>query len=308
MKGYVGVTDNEWFSFLASQPEIDEVNFWQPGGGSAFRTLAHGEPFLFKLHAPHNYVAGGGFFAHHSILPVSLAWTAFGTKNGAASFGEMRRLIEKRRRTTSLEDYKIGCIILTQPFFFPPDQWIPIPPDFSLNIVQGKTYDILSEHGKRLWEQVLERMPAPDLRDFAQNEMMDPGARYGKPSLVLPRLGQGAFRIVVTDAYQRRCSVTGERTLPALEAAHIKPYNERGPHDVQNGLLLRSDIHRLFDSGYVTVTTEHRFEVSRRIREEFENGRDYYRFHGNIVRLPAESISRPQEGYIQWHNENVYLG
>jgi len=308
MKGYIGVTDNDWFSFLASQPEIDEVNFWQPSGGNAFRTLSKGEPFLFKLHAPYNYVAGGGFFAHHSILPVSLAWTAFDIKNGAESFGEMRRLIEKRRRTVSTEDYRIGCIILTQPFFFPPDQWIPIPPDFSLNIVQGKTYDLLTGHGRSLWDQVLERLTTSYFPAYAQSGIMDPAARYGKPALVLPRLGQGAFRIVVTDAYQRRCSITGERTLPALEAAHIKPYKESGPHDVQNGLLLRSDIHRLFDSGYVTVTTDHRFEVSGRIREEFENGRDYYRFHGSELSLPADTVSRPQEDYLQWHNENVYLG
>jgi putative restriction endonuclease len=40
---------------------------------------------------------------------------------------------------------------------------------------------------------------------------------------VQPRLGQGAFRLLVTDAYQRRCAVTGERTLPVLDAAHIRP-------------------------------------------------------------------------------------
>lgn len=58
------------------------------------------------------------------------------------------------------------------------------------------------------------------------------------------------------------------------------------------------DIHRLFDSSYVTVTKKHRFEVSRRIREEFENGRDYYRFHGNIVRRPPQSISKPDERFL----------
>ena len=59
---------------------------------------------------------------------------------------------------------------------------------------------------------------------------------------------------MVTDAYQRKCAVTGERTLPALEAAHIKPFAEGGSHNPQNGLLLRRDIHALFDGGYVTVT------------------------------------------------------
>ena len=76
-------------------------------------------------------------------------------------------------------------------------------------------------------------------------------ARYGEPLLIRPRLGQGAFRVLVTDIYQRRCAVTQERTLPALEAAHIRPYGEGGQHEAQNGLLLRRDIHSLFDAGYV---------------------------------------------------------
>ena len=73
MKSFVGVTDNDWFEFLAQQPGIGEVNFWQSGGTSQFHALAPEEPFLFKLHAPQNYIAGGGFFAHSTTLPISLA-------------------------------------------------------------------------------------------------------------------------------------------------------------------------------------------------------------------------------------------
>ncbi len=311
MKGYVGVTDNRWFSFLSEQPGIDEVNFWQPGGGTAFRRLSPGEPFFFKLHSPTNYIAGGGFFAHHSILPVSLAWQAFGVKNGADSIYSMKRLIERRRKFSHpFEDYKIGCIILTQPFFFPRDLWIPAPEDFSLNIVQGKTYDLTIGTGLRLWEQVRDRLAHIDLDAVQPDRIGDPAFedRHGKPALILPRLGQGSFRVMVTDAYQRRCAVTREKTLPALEAAHIRPFSEEGPNKVSNGLLLRSDIHRLFDTGYVTVTTDHRFEVSRLVREEFENGRDYYALSGQRIHLPLETNIRPSHEFLAWHNENVFRG
>ena len=47
MKGFVGSTDNDWFAFLSRQPEIDEVNFWQPSGQQRFRALKPGDPFLF---------------------------------------------------------------------------------------------------------------------------------------------------------------------------------------------------------------------------------------------------------------------
>jgi putative restriction endonuclease len=97
--------------------------------------------------------------------------------------------------------------------------------------------------------------------------------------------------VIVTDAYERRCAITGERTLPVLEAAHIKPYGSGGPHELENGLLLRSDLHTLFDQGYVTVDADQlKVVVSSRIREEFENGRDYYHLHGRAIRLPRESV------------------
>src|SRR2546425_10169642 len=95
VKAFVALTDWDWFSFLSSLHGIDEVNFWQPSGGRAFRALALGEPLLFKLHAPHNAIAGGGFFAGHSVVPARLAWGSFDRKNGAASFppmmGRMKR-------------------------------------------------------------------------------------------------------------------------------------------------------------------------------------------------------------------------
>jgi len=310
MKGFIGVTDNDWFEFLSKQQGIDEVNFWQPGGSSQFKSLQPGEPFLFKLHKPYErYIAGCGFFAHRTTLPISLAWQTFREKNGAPSYLKMRRLIEEYRHAESrFEDYKIGCIILTQPFFFPQDQWIPIPPDFSLNIVQGKTYDLEQGHGLRLWQEVGFRLEAMGHPPGEITGVAEPEARYGEPAIILPRLGQGTFRVIVTDAYNRRCAITEEKTLPALDAAHIKPYGEGGEHRVQNGILLRSDIHKLFDTGYVTVTREHRFEVSNRIKEEFDNGEQYRMFHGHRIHLPMNSQFHPSPEFLTWHNENIFRG
>jgi putative restriction endonuclease len=133
-------------------------------------------------------------------------------------------------------------------------------------------------------------------------------ARYGDPILVRPRLGQGAFRLLVTDNYARRCAVSGERTLPALDAAHIRPFANGGLHRVSNGVPLRRDIHSLFDLGYVTISPDLKFEVSRKIREEYENGRYYYSLHGTNIRLPDDPIRRPDQSALIWHNENRYKG
>jgi len=110
----------------------------------------------------------------------------------------------------------------------------------------------------------------------------------------------------VTDAYKRRCAITREKTLPALEAAHIQPFSEKGPNRVDNGLLLRSDIHRLFDSGYVTVTTDHHFVVSNRIKEEFDNGKEYEKLKHKRIYVPPNPQFRPSPEFLSWHNENVF--
>ncbi len=71
----------------------------------------------------------------------------------------------------------------------------------------------------------------------------------------------------------------------------------------ENGLLLRSDLHTLFDQGYVTVdANQFRVVVSNRIREEFENGRDYYQLHGKAIYLPREGNSAPSREYLSFHN------
>ena len=222
MKAYVAVTDNDWFRFLKQRPNLDEVNFWQPGGNRLFGTLQPNEPFLFKLHYPDNYIVGGGFFAHSSILPSSLAWDAFGEKNGAATIEQMRERIEKYRheRANPHEDYKVGCIILEQPFFFEERDWIPAPSDFAKNIVSGKRYDLSIEPGQSLWDQVQIRLRAGSREHELTGEKKP---LYGEPMLVLPRLGQGSFRVMVTDVYQRRCAVTGDMAEGRRIFARLQP-------------------------------------------------------------------------------------
>jgi putative restriction endonuclease len=249
VRAFVGITDWDWFELLRRQPGLDEVNFWQPSGSRQFRALKPGELFLFKLHSPWNYIVGGGLFAHWSRLPISLAWEAFEIANGAVDLFQMRARVERYRRQghEQFADYPIGCILLEQPFFLNENQWIPVPDNWSLNIVQGRGYDLTVEPGLTLWTQLQTAIGTP-------MEVREEGALYGPPTLSFPRLGQGSFRIIVTDAYDRRCAVTNERTLPALDAAHIKPYSGSGKHSVENGLLLRRDLHALFDRGYMTVT------------------------------------------------------
>ena len=293
MKLYVGITDFEWFNLHASKQFVEEVNFWRPSPTATFKALQPGELFLFKLHSPRNFIVGGGFFTRFLPLPLSLAWSAFGEANGAKSLEEVRLRISKYRKQPIrvTEDPYIGCILLNEPFFFEEKDWIPSPADFKGPTQVGKSYNTETGTGLHLWKEVTARLASttksvpgaiatgstPHLHTTlgpATAAVIDP-PRYGPPVLVTPRLGQGSFRALVTDAYSYRCAISKERTLPVLQAAHIRPYAEGGSHELSNGLLLRSDLHTLFDQHYLTIDPNKKtLIVSRRIREQFENGRD----------------------------------
>lgn len=307
MKYWVGVTDNDWYHYLAER-KPDEVNFWRPGGDQ-FRAIPQYNPFLFKLHSPYNFIVGGGFFVRSTELPLSLAWDVFLEKNGTETHEDFYQKIKHYRdqRGTMTPNPIIGCIVLTQPFFFSEKDWIPIPKDWAVNIVRGKTYDTEDAIGNRLWDQVQIRLK--DIPIESCKTVIADKPRFGKEYFVVPRLGQGGFRVVVTDAYKRQCAMTGEKALPVLQASHIKPYAKSGPHDIQNGLLLRADLHILFDQGYLTVTEDHHIEASRRMKDDFDNGQEYLNLHGNQLKtLPNRYDEQPSPEYLSWHQNNVYQG
>lgn len=314
MKFYLGVTDNNWYKYL-SQINPEDVNFWQPGGTVNFKVIPSGAPFLFKLKSPLNVIGGIGFFSSHTFLPMSMAWDTFKNRNGCDTYDEFSKMITNYRRDKFNVNPTIGCIVLTNPLFFKREDWIEVPEDWGKSIVQGKSYDTVDEIGRKLWtkiELMIEKYLITRSIDEGKSQLIleEPySPAYGKSILTKVRLGQGAFRILVTDAYTRRCSITGEKTLPVLEAAHIKPYAESGPHFISNAILLRSDMHKLFDCGYLTITKEHKIEVSSRIKEEFQNGKEYYQFHGKeLMFLPNREIDKPNVKYIDWHNSNIYRG
>lgn len=304
---FIANTDNTWFDFLASEPNLTEVNFWWPGE-MAFRAIQSGELLVFRLKSPRNKIGGFGVFSGHSLLPVQTAWETFGRANGVPSFEALRGAIAAYRVNTVVGPAtNIGCTILVEPIFLPPELWIELPPSWSSSIQRGKIYSTENAEGIDLWNRLqtsaqLGAVPA------APNGFAEEQARCGTPVLIPPRLGQGAFRVAVTEAYRRQCAISDGKVLPALDAAHIKPYAEGGLHTKSNGILLRKDIHCVFDAGYATIDEHYRFLVSPKVKEVFDNGDEYRRLHGKVVRLPTREADWPDRDLLRWHNENRFLG
>ena len=223
---------------------------------------------------------------------------------------EFRALIQPLTNNRRI-DGPVGCNVLANPFFFDQDAWIADPPDWSSNIVRGKMYDSTIGAGQAIWHSVLERLVVSQPLDTAQSNIIPLAAesveKYGSPVEVRPRLGQSSFRVLVTEAYQRRCAITGESTLMALEAAHIVPYSGEGGHEVRNGLLLRADFHRLFDAGLVSVTPDLRVRISQRIKKEWFNGKVYYRLDNEPLSIvPIHPSMRPDPACLDWHYRNRF--
>ena len=300
MQGFFALTDYGWYEHL-EQLGASEANFWRP----SIKRFAFpsGTPFLFKLKAPYRAIAGFGFFAGFSVLPDWLAWETFAEANGVANLAQLRDRLQRVQAAGRVEADpagQIGCCLIAETHFFAPDQWVPAPNDWRDRTQVGVRYDLTAGEGMRVWQECIARANAqpPPVSS----------SRYGEPSLYLPRLGQGIFRVQVLDAYGRACAVTQEHSLPVLEAAHIQPFAFGGSNDVSNGLALRTDIHRLFDRGYVTVDEDGNFVVGRRLREEFENGHSYYGLHGQPLRLPTLLELKPEADALAWHREQMFLG
>jgi putative restriction endonuclease len=304
---YVGNTDNDWFDFLSSLSDVDEVNFWKPSTGN-FNAIGEGERFAFRLKSPRNKIGGFGTLAKSSTLPIQLAWEAFGTKNGVPSLGAFVTAISKFRPNERVTPSTfIVCRILVEPVFLPPHLWFDVPSSWAGPIVQGKTYSGGSDEGAALWRNL--EAGAVASRNLATSGFgEEEQARFGEPIFIRPRLGQGAFRVAITELYHRQCALTDGKVLPALDAAHIRPYAEGGTHTKSNGILLRKDIHSVFDAGYATIDTDYRFVVSDKVRDVFHNGNEYRRLHGTVLRLPADAADRPDREMLSWHNQHRYLG
>jgi putative restriction endonuclease len=303
---FVANTDNTWFDFLSSEENLTEVNFWSPGETS-FHALQPGEMLAFRLKSPRNKIGGFGIFSDHSRLPIQIAWETFGRGNGVPSLeGLLKVIAQLRTNVPVLPSTDIGSTVLVQPVFFPSHLWLDVPQSWAPSIQRGKRYSTDSSEGLQLWDRLLDTAKlclTTNTQGFTSREQ----ARFGTPTLITPRLGQGAFRVAVTEAYGRQCAITNGKVLPALDAAHIKPYGEGGLHVKSNGILLRKDIHSVFDAGYVTINEDLRFSVSNKVKEVFNNGEEYLRLHGKQLRLPERKADWPNIDLLRWHNSNRYL-
>ncbi len=308
----VALTDQGWFSHFRPKDElaqVDEVNFWQPTSQQRFGALQRGQPFFFRLKKPHYAIAGFGLFARFDRLPVGLAWDVFGQRNGFADEASFLDTLAGYWRAKGMPlGQDLNCIVLQEVVFLPTRNWVPWgdAEGWRPNLVNFKRFDLAQGSGQLLAD-ILAVGDHRSLPEFGHE--FEPLAADSRDFENVPRAmrpGQRAFKLQLLDAYDRQCAVTTEHALPVLDAAHIQPYRGRDSDHPQNGIILRSDLHRLYDRGYLTITPDLELEVSRRLRDEFNNGRRYYDLHGKRIVVPDDPRLAPSRSALDWHASNVF--
>lgn len=316
MKAFVGVTDKAWADFLAQRPHLDEINFWRPSR-APFQALSPGDLFLFKTHKPHDRIVGGAVFSGYVAVPLSEAWEFFGEGNGRKSHEEVREAINGYRMKNKIpleEDPLIGCLMLRAPVFLPEEETFGPPPNWPYSAVQGKGYEDLINHEYAdyfapIAERILSQSPAEVVSEEQSTVTATwehSGPMFGEARPTRHRLGQQAFKLALLDSYEGRCAITHQALRPALEAAHIHPVSEGGLHRLDNGLLLRSDVHKLFDAGYLSIAPDLDVRVSPRLHKDFPDAQGCATLESRPVALPRKKANHPSPEALGWHLSTVF--
>ncbi len=186
-----------------------------------------------------------------------------------------------------------------------PVRWVPLD-DWKLPTFEGKQTTVYrigkDERNLVAIERQLLKLPTETKSERAvrrqarklevqgefDNENDTDGRERVEKSIAVRR-GQPRFRAELIAAYDCKCAITGCDAEAALEAAHIRPYMGAHSHHVTNGLLLRADLHTLFDLGHLKIDPE----TSRVVLSPQLRGTHYEPLEGALLREPIDPAARP---------------
>jgi len=119
------------------------------------------------------------------------------------------------------------------------------------------------------------------------------------------------FRTRVLKAYDRRCAFTGFQFINGggraeVEAAHIKPVQDKGPDVVQNGIALSGTVHWMFDRGLLSIADDASIVLSNHINDV--DGVRKILLPSGRARFPDDPRDHPDRAFLRWHRETCFKG
>lgn len=269
---------------------LHEVNCWIPGNQETH--LEEGSLFLIRLNPDGKKMIGGGIF-HHSEknMTYSKAWNLYGKANGARSEKELR---EMASNASSYNPDFIASQVITQPFFLDEKDWIDFPEGHAQNSL--RYLNLEKSINKKIWKNIIEKSSYVD-----GNNVVRDRKRLG---LIQYRYGQKEFREKVLQLFGNKCAVSDEKILAVIDACHIRQYAREGSYDICNGIPLRADLHRLFDSGYATIRNQdgiYQFLICDQFWKDFDGGGNYRKWRMKKIEKPFGW--NPTDETLAWHHK-----
>ena len=319
MISYIINTDPNWISYLLDNGIKNPV-FWLKRNNSPHRAaLVEGHPIFFRITGTNPPVIKGFGYVKHT-LPIRLqqAFLTYGDRLGYSTIGNM---VETSSAWTSGVELETGtevfCIEVVK---FQVIQDIrtdtelrELGIDFDhRHVVTGKGLDdsqterlLALANQKSIYKtNLLEKFFSENVNpyrteEFTPQDIQD--AREKIARLVSKRRGQPEFRRMLLSAYNSQCAISLCDATPALEAAHIIPYRGPETNHISNGLLLRADIHTLFDLGFIVVdTTRMAIEIHPDLRAS-----SYHTLSGSPLHLPDREELWPSKEALNWHRQEA---
>ena len=146
------------------------------------------------------------------------------------------------------------------------------------SIVLGGKADVLSTEADIMSSS--EPFDPKSLADSKERQLRSLAVRRGQPT----------FRKKLLEAYEGRCVVSRTPIIAVLEAAHIIPFRGDATNHVNNGLLMRADVHSLFDLGLIGIDQDYRIWIDQSLSES-----DYAVYHMQLILLPSDSSHYPSK-------------
>ena len=292
-------TDPDWIEVLRTHNVHDDINFWRKEKRRVH--LPEGSRFYFKLRGS-RVVAGRAVFRRQTSMSIREAWEYFGVRNGVTSYEELRR---KATDILEVSDDTLNCLVLDEVEILDPGEYLQLPTNFVAtqnpkDYPEGSLPQIESSFRGPIALGISD-IEAQLTKDRVFDHATVVSAREATLRAIVMRRGRSDFRQALIDAYDHRCAVTDTDVSATLEAAHIYPYNGLETNVLQNGILLRSDWHTLFDLGLWAIDYDFRIIVAPEIISE-----EYRKHHQTVIRLPKIVSHRPSLKAIKWHRSNIF--
>lgn len=293
----IAPTDIEWFDYLKENLSSDKINFWTPTPWNV-RQLKEGDKLYFLLKSPSRKIGGFGYFSYYENMTAKQAWNRFGINNGVKSLLELvnrcTKYVNKNSIFVPTENPAIGCIVLENPTFLDEEE-------FFLPEQHGLSFPTQVVKLKYFHQEDIKLSIVGEQKHGTSFELVGSNKKQYQSSKTKKRRGQPQFRKTLLEAYSNKCCITGEICLDVLQASHIQEYISEKSNHVQNGLVLRVDLHRLFDSGLISIDTDYKVSVSPLLDSTY-----YRSLNGKTILLPKKIEDYPSKEALSLHKEIVF--